>query len=60
MDSLLEVRKKLNEVSDVKISINDMIIKCAALACVKVPEANSSWLDDSIRMHNTVDISVAV
>lgn len=32
-----------------KISVNDFIIKASALACLKVPEANSSWLDTVIR-----------
>jgi pyruvate dehydrogenase E2 component (dihydrolipoamide acetyltransferase) len=60
MDKLLALRKELNAVSDVKISVNDLIIKSAALACIDVPEANSSWMEDSIRIHKTVDISVAV
>jgi pyruvate dehydrogenase E2 component (dihydrolipoamide acetyltransferase) len=32
-----------------KISVNDFIIKASALACLKVPEANSSWMDTVIR-----------
>ncbi|KAI8451180.1 2-oxoacid dehydrogenases acyltransferase-domain-containing protein [Phakopsora pachyrhizi] len=43
-----------------KLSINDFIIKAAALACSDVPEVNSSWHGDFIRQHKTVDISVAV
>ncbi|XP_068844339.1 dihydrolipoyllysine-residue acetyltransferase component of pyruvate dehydrogenase complex, mitochondrial isoform X10 [Capricornis sumatraensis] len=43
-----------------KISVNDFIIKASALACLKVPEANSSWLDTVIRQNHVVDISVAV
>ncbi|XP_065737383.1 dihydrolipoyllysine-residue acetyltransferase component of pyruvate dehydrogenase complex, mitochondrial isoform X9 [Phocoena phocoena] len=43
-----------------KISVNDFIIKASALACLKVPEANSSWLDTVIRQNHIVDISVAV
>lgn len=40
----------LQEVSDnIKLSVNDFIIKAAALACLKVPEANSSWMDTVIR-----------
>ncbi|XP_032643909.1 dihydrolipoyllysine-residue acetyltransferase component of pyruvate dehydrogenase complex, mitochondrial [Chelonoidis abingdonii] len=48
---ILELRKELNkEVSEnIKLSVNDFIIKASALACVKVPEANSSWLDTVIR-----------
>lgn len=60
MDALLLLRERLNKVSEVKISINDMIIKCASLALMKVPEANSSWLGDTIRMNHVVDMSIAV
>ncbi|XP_023312976.1 dihydrolipoyllysine-residue acetyltransferase component of pyruvate dehydrogenase complex, mitochondrial-like, partial [Anoplophora glabripennis] len=44
----------------VKLSVNDFIIKAVALASVKVPEANSAWLDSVIRQYNNVDVSVAV
>ena len=42
------------------ISVNDFIIKASALACLKVPEGNSSWLDTVVRQNHVVDISVAV
>lgn len=45
---------------NVKLSINDFIIKAAALACKKVPEANSSWQETFIRQYNDVDVSIAV
>ena len=45
---------------NVKLSVNDFIIKASALACVKVPEVNSSWHDTFIRQYNVVDISIAV
>ncbi len=47
-------------ISGVKISVNDMVIKCASLACIKVPTANSSWLDSAQRVYDYVDMSVAV
>jgi len=43
-----------------KLSVNDFIIKASALACRRVPAANSSWQDNSIRQFNYVDVSVAV
>uniref|UniRef100_A0A914C643 2-oxoacid dehydrogenase acyltransferase catalytic domain-containing protein n=1 Tax=Acrobeloides nanus TaxID=290746 RepID=A0A914C643_9BILA len=43
-----------------KMTINDFIIKASALACMKVPEVNSSFMDDSIRKHDYVNISFAV
>lgn len=62
MDDLLEVRKQLNEDSSgaYKLSVNDFVLKACALACKKVPEANSFWMTDFIRQHHNVDISVAV
>lgn len=40
------LRQKLNAKSDVKISVNDLVIKAASLALIEVPEVNSSWQDD--------------
>lgn len=45
---------------NVKISLNDFIIKASALSCLRVPEVNSSWQDTYIRQYNSVDINVAV
>jgi len=59
-DAINDLRKQLNQISDVKISVNDFIIKAASLACMKVPEANSAWMGDTIRQYNVVDMSVAV
>lgn len=60
VDKLLVLRAELNKYSSVKISINDMIIKAASLANMKVPEANSSWQGTFIRKYKNVDMSVAV
>lgn len=61
VDKLLEVRKDINDnFTSHKISVNDLIIKAAALALRKVPKANASWTDEAIIMYNNVDISVAV
>ncbi|XP_029029018.1 dihydrolipoyllysine-residue acetyltransferase component of pyruvate dehydrogenase complex, mitochondrial [Betta splendens] len=63
MDQVLELRKELNaEVTaqNIKLSVNDFIIKASALACLKVPECNSSWMDTVIRQNHVVDVSVAV
>lgn len=45
---------------NVKISLNDFIVKAAALACQKVPEVNSSWQESFIRQYTSVDVSIAV
>ncbi len=61
MDALLKLRTKLNAVSKTKISVNDMVIKAASLATVKVPETNSQWVDGNvIRKYKNVNMSVAV
>lgn len=63
MDQVLELRKELNaevKAQNIKLSVNDFIIKASALACLKVPECNSSWLDTVIRQNHVVDVSVAV
>lgn len=54
------MREELNLVSKSKISINDIVIKAASLACVRIPETNSSWMGNSIRKYKNVDMSVAV
>ncbi len=54
------MRAKLNNVAKSKISVNDMVIKAASMACVKVPETNSSWMGDFIRRFKNVNMSVAV
>ncbi|KAH0623327.1 hypothetical protein JD844_031543 [Phrynosoma platyrhinos] len=62
MGEILVLRKELNQEmpQNTKLSVNDFIIKASALACMKVPEANSSWLDTVIRQNHVVDVSVAV
>lgn len=60
MDSLLALRRDVNESGSVKISINDFVLKAAAKALVDVPEMNVIWMDDCVRSFDTVDISVAI
>lgn len=60
VDRLLSLRGKLNSAAKTKISVNDMVIKAASLACVRVPETNSSWLGEAIRRYKNVNMCVAV
>eukprot|EP00829_Urostomides_striatus_P003956 TRINITY_DN142_c0_g4_i1.p1 TRINITY_DN142_c0_g4~~TRINITY_DN142_c0_g4_i1.p1 ORF type:complete len:503 (+),score=190.96 TRINITY_DN142_c0_g4_i1:125-1633(+) len=60
VDKLLELREKLNKASKSKISINDLLVKAAALACRKVPDANAAWMGTFIRRYKDVDMCVAV
>jgi pyruvate dehydrogenase E2 component (dihydrolipoamide acetyltransferase) len=62
MDALLALRVQLNAdlPADAKLSVNDFLIKASALACKKVPEVNSSWMDSVVRAYDYVDVAVAV
>jgi pyruvate dehydrogenase E2 component (dihydrolipoamide acetyltransferase) len=60
MDKAVESRTKLNEVSPVKISFNDIVLKAVAVALKQHPAVNSSWLGDKIRINHHVNIGVAV
>jgi pyruvate dehydrogenase E2 component (dihydrolipoamide acetyltransferase) len=60
MDQAVQTRTKLNELSPVKISFNDLVLKAAAVALTQHPKINSSWLGDKIRVNHHVNIGVAV
>ena len=60
MDTAVASRTRLNEVSPVKISFNDMVLKACAVALKLHPKVNSSWMGDKIRYNHHVNIGVAV
>jgi len=60
MDKAIEARKSMNEISPVKISFNDIIIKACAAALRQHPNVNVSWLEDKIRFNKHIHIGVAV
>jgi len=60
MDALLALRAQANQGGAVKLSVNDFIVRAAALALREVPEVNVSWHEDAIEYHPGADISVAV
>ena len=60
MDALMKMRGEVNAAQDVKTSVNDYVIKAAALALKEVPACNTSWTDDYVRQFTAADISVAV
>ena len=63
IDNLLAARARINallEKDGVKVSVNDMVIKAAAIALKRVPEANASYTPEGIAMHHHADISMAV
>jgi pyruvate dehydrogenase E2 component (dihydrolipoamide acetyltransferase) len=60
MDNAITSRKAINEVSPVKISFNDLVIKACAMALRQHPAVNSSWMGDFIRKNNHIHIGSAV
>ncbi|MEH0194761.1 pyruvate dehydrogenase complex dihydrolipoamide acetyltransferase [Caulobacter sp. CCNWLY153] len=63
LDGLLAARAKINSLLEgqgVKVSVNDIVIKAAAVALKRVPEANASYTPEGIAMHKHADIAVAV
>ena len=60
VDELLSLRKKINESSQVKISVNDMVVRAVAAAFEDVPDANVVWGPDAMIKYESVDISIAV
>jgi pyruvate dehydrogenase E2 component (dihydrolipoamide acetyltransferase) len=61
MDAAVALRKKLNEgkPDEEKISFNDLVVKAAALALDEIPEVNSSYIDDKIRVNKQVNVGIA-
>lgn len=60
MDDSLRLRAMLNAEGTVKISVNDMLIKAASLACVEVPECNSQWHGTFIRYFSIRVLSLRI
>jgi pyruvate dehydrogenase E2 component (dihydrolipoamide acetyltransferase) len=66
IDALLKLRVDLNAkspkegASAFKLSVNDLIIKAAAITLRRIPKVNASWTEDAIALYDDVDVSVAV
>ena len=61
MDRAAEMRKGINALDpDLKISVNDVVIKVAAAALMQHPEVNASFQEKFIRYYEHADIGVAV
>ncbi len=60
MDQAVAARTKMNEVAPVKISFNDLVLKACAVALKQHPVVNASWMGESIRYNEHVNIGVAV
>ncbi|XP_024397031.1 dihydrolipoyllysine-residue acetyltransferase component 1 of pyruvate dehydrogenase complex, mitochondrial [Physcomitrium patens] len=62
LDATLRFRKYLKDTHGINVSVNDFVIKAAALALKEVPDANAFW-DDKVGdrvNNNSIDISIAV
>ncbi len=60
MKPVWNARKQLNEVSETKISFNDIVVKACATALRHHPDVNSSWQEDTILEHGDVNVAFAV
>jgi len=58
--NLLSLRQQLNEIENVKISVNDFVIRASALTLRHHPNVNASWGDDAITQYGEIHIGVAV
>lgn len=60
VDRLMSLRAEINEGEEVRVSVNDLIVKAVAGAMVRVPAMNVIWTPEAIRQFAGVDISVAI
>jgi pyruvate dehydrogenase E2 component (dihydrolipoamide acetyltransferase) len=66
LDALLKLRGQLNANSPkdgpgaFKLSVNDLVIKAAAVTLRRIPKVNATWTDEAAIYYDDVDISVAV
>jgi len=68
IDELMKAREEINSSAPknsegkarYKLSVNDFVIKAFALALIKIPAANVTWLDSGMLRHKHADVGVAV
>jgi len=62
VDSLLNMRRELNDVCDDAngISLNDLIVRSAAIALTQVPNVNVAWSEMAVLKFSQVDVAIAV
>ena len=59
-DAMLSLRAQLNGMPDTQISINDIVVRASALALRACPAVNASFHDDTIRLHEDINVCVAI
>ena len=61
MERAAELRRSINDLyPDAKVSVNDLIIKVAAVSLIQHPQVNASFQDKTVRYYEHADIGVAV
>ena len=65
LDALLKLRAELNAKSPegagaFKLSVNDLVIKAAAVTLRRIPTVNASYTDEGVVLYDDIDISIAV
>lgn len=60
VDNLLDLRAQINAAQNIKVSINDFVLKAAACAFREVPDMNRIWTDNAMRKFDSLDIAIAV
>jgi pyruvate dehydrogenase E2 component (dihydrolipoamide acetyltransferase) len=61
LDALLSLREQINLAqSQVKVSVNDLLVKAFAMALNATPKANAAWIGNELRYYESADVSVAV
>ncbi|XP_038052134.1 dihydrolipoyllysine-residue acetyltransferase component of pyruvate dehydrogenase complex, mitochondrial-like [Patiria miniata] len=63
VEELLRLKEDLSQTvaaEGMELTVNDFVVKATALASLKVPEANSAWMEDRIRQYHHVDVNLAV
>ena len=58
--NLLSLRQQLAEIHNAKISVNDLVVRAAALALRDHPNVNASWGEEAIMQHGEIHIGIAV
>ena len=62
MTEAMALRKRINETleGDVRVSVNDLVIKASVNTIKRFPKFNSSYTDDGIRMHDSINVGIAI
>jgi pyruvate dehydrogenase E2 component (dihydrolipoamide acetyltransferase) len=60
MDLLIALRRELNEVSDISVTVTDFLVKAIAAAHLAVPEMNVQWSEAGVHRFSSVDVGLAI